>query len=303
MKRIDWTIWRPRLLYGAFTVVAFFLSLRWTFPSEAVKERLIVEAGARGWQIEFDQLGAGGGVLGVSGEGVRLEDSTGLKLPLDKVTASLEVLPLLRGKRVLSFDARAWDGRLVGSTELSGEARRSIVKIDGLDLGQVLALKKASGLDLAGKLGGTADLVLPATGNNVTGRIDLAVAEAGVNGGQVPIPGMSAGLPLPRVPLGAVTAAVKLDQGKALVEKLESRGGEVELTGEGLQVVIQPKLEFAPVFGKARVKLQPAFWQKPQTQTLRSLAEMALAPSRTPDGSYAFQVYGSLGHPNFRPGQ
>ena len=46
--KIDWIRWRPRLLYGAFTAVAFILALRWTFPAEAVKQRIIVEAAARG---------------------------------------------------------------------------------------------------------------------------------------------------------------------------------------------------------------------------------------------------------------
>jgi hypothetical protein len=40
--KIDWNRSRPRLLYGAFTLVAFLLALRFTFPADAVKQRIIL---------------------------------------------------------------------------------------------------------------------------------------------------------------------------------------------------------------------------------------------------------------------
>ena len=49
--KIAWNVWRPRLGYGAFTLVAFLLSLRWTFPADAVKQRLVVEAAAQGLSL------------------------------------------------------------------------------------------------------------------------------------------------------------------------------------------------------------------------------------------------------------
>ena len=106
---------------------------------------------------------------------------------------------------------------------------------------------------------------------------------------------------MPKVALGAIVAAVKLEQGKANVEKLEAKGGDAELTTDGLSVVLQPRLEFAPLMGKARLRVQDGFWSKSGTSGMKGVAEMALAPSRTSDGAYQFQVYGSLGHPQLRP--
>jgi type II secretion system protein N len=302
LKTIDWNLWRPRLAYGGFALLAFALSLRWTFPSEAVRERLILEAGARGWQIEVADVGPGG-LLGVTAEGVQLEDASGLKIPIDRVTASLRILPLLTGKQVLAFDALVYDGRVTGTADLKGAVRRLAMEVSGLDLSRALPLRKATGVDLQGKLAGTVDLSVPAApAEKPTGRIDLAVAEAGINGGQVPIAAMGgAPIALPRIALGAVTANVKLDGGKANVEKLEAKGGDAELAGEGLSVTLQPKLEYAPLFGRARLRLQPALWTRAGASGFKGLAEAALASARTPDGAYQFQVFGSLGHPQLRP--
>jgi type II secretion system protein N len=301
MKKIDWTIWKPRVLYGGFAAVAFALSLRCTFPSEAVKERLILEAGIRGWQIEVQDVRAGP-LLGARVDGVQLEDRTGLKIPIDAVTISLRFLPLLIGKRVLAFDASLYDGHVAGSADLSGDVRHVTVQVDGLDLARALPLRKAAGMDLQGKLGGAADLSIPvAADEKPTGRIDLAVADAGIAGGQLPIPGMATGLTLPRISLGAVATAVKLEGGKGTVEKLEAKGGEAELTGDGLSVVLQGRPEHYPLFGKARIKFLPAFWTKPATSSFKGLAEAALGSARMPDGGYQLQVFGSLGHPQVRP--
>src|SRR5512145_289262 len=187
---IDWIRWRPRLAYGAFAAVAFVLSLRWTFPAEAMKERLIMEAGQRGWQIDVERVSAGG-LLGMRARGVKLETASGLAIPVDDLTASLRVLPLLVGRRSVAFDADLYDGHVEGTADLSGDARLAL-DVKGLDLAQALPLRKASGVDLLGRVNGKADVTFPAApGQRPTGRVDLTVKEAGIAGGQLPLPGMT----------------------------------------------------------------------------------------------------------------
>jgi type II secretion system protein N len=301
MRKIDWTVWKPRLAYGGFVALAFLVALRWTFPSEAVKERLILEAGARGWQIDVDDVSAGG-LLGVHASGVKLESHAGLAVPIDEITASLRVLPLLVGRRSVSFDAKIYDGRIEGIADLSGSPRQLAVEVDGVDLGLALPLRKASGIDLLGRIAGTADLSLPAEpAGRPTGRVDLEVKEAGVAGGQLPIPGMTGGLTLPRVGLGQVTAAVKVADGRATFERLEAKGGDAEVQTDGLYFLVQPRMEFAPISGKAKVKVADAFWTKSGTQAFKSIADMTLASSRGKDGAWNFNVTGSVGHPRMQP--
>jgi type II secretion system protein N len=300
-KKIDWTIWKPRLAYAGFAALAFVIALRWTFPSEAVKERLIFAAGARGWQIDVEDVSAGG-VIGVRARGVKLENDSGLAIPIDEVGVSLRLLPLLAGRRSVSFDAVLYDGSVEGTADLSGDVRRLVAEVDGVDLGAALPLRKASGVDLLGRLHGTADLLLPeAPGAKPTGRVDARVTEAGLAGGQLPIPAMGGGLALPRMTFGELTAAVNVGDGKATFEKLEAKGGDAEVRADGLYFIVQPRMQFAPVVGKAKVRMSEAFWSKSEARALKGLADAALAQARGADGAWSFDVTGSVGHPRLMP--
>lgn len=299
--KIDWNRSRPRLLYGAFTLLAFLLALRFTFPADAVKQRIIVAAAARGWQIDMADVGPGG-LLGISAENVTVEDASGLRIPIDELTASLRLLPLLVGRQSVAFDARVYDGEVDGIADLSGDERQVAISAEGVDLARALPLRKASGLDLAGKLSGKADLRFPAAPNGTPeGRVDFTVKDAGVNGGKLPVPGMTAGLALPKLGLGEIVAAVALEKGRATFEKLEARGGDADFTAEGLYAVLQPRLQHAPIAGKAKLRVKDAFWARRETQAFKGLADAALGSSRGRDGAWSFQVAGSVGKPQLRP--
>jgi type II secretion system protein N len=111
---------------------------------------------------------------------------------------------------------------------------------------------------------------------------------------------MGGALTLPRVGLGQLTARAVVKDGKLTFEKLEAKGDDLEASGDGLYCVLQPRLAFAPIFGKLTVRIRDAFWQKSGTAGFKSLAEMALAPARARDGAYGFQIYGTLSQPQAR---
>ena len=290
--------WKKRAAYGAFFALAFLLALQRTFPADAVRERLTLEAAAQGWQVRMNDI-VPSGFAGVRMRGVTLESRDGTRIPVEEARASLRLWPLLAGRRSLAFELELFQGRLAGVVEAGRGVQRLALHAEGLDLATAAPLKQATGLDLAGVLGADLDVTLdPKDQQKTAGRIELSVEGAGL-GGQVLIPGMQGGFTIPRASLGIVTGQATVKAGKAEFEKLEARGADLEATGEQLYFMVQPRLEFAPLFGRARVKVADAFWQK--APALRAVAEAALASSRRPDGSWQFQVYGSLGHPQAKP--
>ena len=293
--------WRKRAAYGVLFAVAFAVALRQTFPAEAVRERLVLEAAAQGWQVKVVDVGPAG-LLGVRFTGMALESQDGTRLPVEELRASLRLLPLLRGRRGLDFDARLWDGRVRGLVEEGRSTRRLAVKLAGVELAKATALRKASGLELGGTLGGELDLTLdgrePARS---TGMVDLKVERAALLGGQLALASFGGALTLPRADLGTVTVHGAMKDGRLSLDRLDARSADVELSGEGMAVTLQPRLATSTLYGKARLKLADGFWAKSGTAALRSVAEVALAPARGRDGAYWFQVYGTAAQPQARP--
>lgn len=299
LRQLDWKEWKPRLGYAAFFAVAFVLAFRQTFPVEALKERLILEASARGWQVDSADVGPAG-IVGMSATDVVLEDRSGLKIALDEVSVSFRLLPLLVGRKSVAFDVRLWDGRIEGTADVGAGDRRVEATVSKLDLARALPLRQASKLELLGTVTGNADVTLPAapTGK-AKGRVELSVAEAGINGGQLPIPGMSSPLTIPRVGLGTLTAHVVLAEGKGTFDKLEARDGDAQLRGDSLYFVPQARLSTSPLYGKIGVRISDAFLDR--NAAFKTMLDLGLRGSRAKDGYYQLQLYGSLGSPQARP--
>jgi type II secretion system protein N len=297
--KIDWNAWKPRLLYAAFFAVALLLSLRWTFPAGAVLERLALEAAGQGWQLEAAETGAAG-LIGISLREVTLRDKAGLTIPLDRIDVTMPLWPLLTGRRRVAVEAWVYDGRVKGAFNLASGPQDVRASVDGVDLALALPLRMALGVDLAGVVTGSADVQLPADEKGkAEGRVSLQVKQAGLTGGKANVPGAGA-LTLPAAKFGELVVELVLKDGKGTFEKLGASGGDVELSSEGLYFAWQPRLEFAPLFGRARIKLTTAFTSRPENTGFASLLDAALAGARAGEGAYGLQVFGTLGHPQVR---
>jgi type II secretion system protein N len=293
---------KRRLAYAAFALVAFVFALRQTFPVDAVGERLVLEAAARGWQLRMTDIQPAG-FVGVRLAGVTLEAANGARIPLDELTAKLRLLPLVAGRRGIDFDARLFEGAVRGTAEESAASRRLVAHVDKVDLGRAAAMRRLVGVDLAGAISGDVDLAIdlkePARSS---GRVDLGVEQAAIQGGEVPVAAMGgAPLTLPRIGLGTVTAKAEVKDGKATFGTLTAKGDDVEVEGNGLSFTVQPRLEQAPLSGQARVRFAEALWQKNGAGAMRGVIELALAQGKGRDGSYGFQLFGTLGRPQARP--
>jgi len=293
--------WKRTAAYSALFAVAFLVALRQTFPAEAVLERLVLEGAAQGWQVKAAKSGPGG-VLGVRFTGLMLESREGARVPVDELRASVRLWPLLLGRRGLDLDARLFDGRVKGMVEEGRSVRRLAATVEGVNLSKAAALRRAAGFDLGGIVQGTVDLSLDGRDQaQSSGSLDLRIEKAALMGGQVELAALGGSLTLPRADLGTVAAHAVVKEGKAAFDKLEARSPDLELVGEGVTVGLQPRLAYSTLFGKLRLRLQESFWQKSGTGTLRGVAEVSLAPARGKDGSFWFQVFGTLSQPQARP--
>jgi type II secretion system protein N len=298
---IDWTTWRPRLLYGAFFLLALLLGLRWTLPVGAMVERLKVEAAAQGWQLTAGEAGPAG-IIGLSLRDVTLKDKAGLTIPVERLDVTLPLWYLLTGRRRISVDAQLFDGRVQGSFDLGSSSPQLQARVEAVDLARALPLRMASGVDLAGVATGSARFTLPADEKGKPeGLLELSVKEAGVTGGKANLPGGAGFLTLPAATFGELVVRLVVKDGKGTFEKLAATGGDVELTTDGVSFAAQPRLEHAPLFGKARLKLGSSFSAKPEVRNLLPLLDQALAAGKSGDG-YQLQVFGTLGHPQVRAG-
>ncbi len=291
--------WRRPAAYVAFFTASFFVALHFTFPVEAVKERLILEAAAQGWVLRMNDLSPYG-LAGVRAREVTLQTRDGTRIPVEQVRASLRAFPLLVGRRALVFDADLFDGNVSGSTEQGRAAQRLQLKASGIDLAKVGALRKSTGLDLAGTLGADVDVTLDSDVAKSSGHLEVTVKSAAVQGGEIAVPGMTGSLTVPRIALGTVNVHGAVKGGRAEFDRLEARGDDVEISADQLYAQLQSRLEFSPLTGRARLRLNDGFWQRSATASLKPVVEMALASARNRDGSFGFQIYGTLGRPQLR---
>jgi type II secretion system protein N len=299
--RLELTGWRRTAAYALFFAVAFVFALHRTFPIDAVKDRLVLEAAAQGWQLRMNDL-SHHGLAGIHARELTLQTRDGARIPVEELSASLRPFPLLAGRRAVDFDARLFDGRLTGATEEGGTVRRLRARAEGIDLARAAVLRRLTGLDLAGSVSGDVDLTLDGKDpSKSAGSLALTVRNAAIQGGEVQVPGMGGALTVPRVALGTVSVRGAVRGGRLELDKLDARGDDVDLSADQLFVQLQPRLEFSPLSGRVRLKLQDAFWQRGAAAGLRPVVDAAVGSARAPDGAYGFQVYGTLGRPQVRP--
>src|SRR6266545_8235130 len=131
--------WHRWTGYGLFALLAFLFALRQTVPTEAVKERLVMEAASQGWQVSIADVRPAG-LVGVSMTSVSLESRDGLRIPIERLDATLRLWPLLLGRRSFNFDAALFDGRVKGFAEEGKTMRRLMAKVAGVNLSRAVPL-------------------------------------------------------------------------------------------------------------------------------------------------------------------
>jgi len=210
---------------------------------------------------------------------------------LDSITAKVDLLSAIRGRQGVSFDARAWGGRIEGKISMGEDSRRIAVRAKGIVLEQSPILAVA-GLDLEGKLE-ILELDLAAEGadfSNAAGQLVIKGDSLVLRGGEVQH------FELPRVALGTLDGKVDVQDGKADTDTFEIHGADLDAK-LAATVRLAPELASSTLTGKLQLKPSDDWWNR--NEMLKTAANFAMPASS--DGWRSLNLHGQLRRPGFRP--
>ncbi|MBX5483816.1 MAG: type II secretion system protein GspN [Myxococcaceae bacterium] len=305
--------WKLVLGYTAFALVAFALFFAWTFPSEAARDRVSLEAAARGYDVRMSRLAPG--LFGLTAADVEVRPKRPDNAPddapepeplkIDSIALRPSLFPL--GVHVR---ASAFNGVIDGAAGGLGTVRVKL-DLDGLDL-SAGNLKAFSGLDMSGTLNGSVDLIIPKSGGTAgtaarpevpaqpdlgqaSGTLTLTGKDIVLNGGAIEsIPALSGGFP--KIALGELNAKLTFDKGAGKVEALEVKGGDVTLEGTGT-IRLARRWDYADTNVDLKFKVS----DEARARLGMVAAGLSMLKADPKDPSYrVVKMTGYLGRPNFR---
>jgi type II secretion system protein N len=299
--------WKLAIAYTAFGLVAFVLFFFWTFPYEALRQRVTLEASKAGWDVTMTSLGPG--LFGVTARNVRIEKSSN-EAPVEGAQATEPlVIPAVTLRPSLfpvgvAFSAEVFGGNVSGAVGGLGSASVRL-ELDGLDP-EKGNLKAFSGVDLGGKINGALRLTIPTVKNGPTSEYDFSQANGTlsleaknlvVKGGEVTVPYMGTPTPigLPRVAVGDLTAKVKFEKGSGSIEEFSGKSDDLEVHVDGtLKLARRP--EYSETNLQLRLRASPDLVKN--LGIVGSGLSMMPADPRDPNFRTA-RITGFIGRPSF----
>jgi type II secretion system protein N len=262
-----------RLLGSAgFALLGFGLNLYWTFPADALAERLVYEAQQRSngsLQLSFAKAStwrlSGLRLTDVSLQRRGNGDAPPMVFHLDSLQARLQVVPLLLGRQRLVARATQADGLLTAWINPGQQFTDLEVGLTDWSLAQP-ALAEALELSTGGTLSGELSTHWEADPLKCTGELQLEFKQASVG------PGRVVGMSLPAIGFGEISLALKLAEGQLRIHSFHQQGGVLAAQARGslqlkapwmmsildLCATVQPTPEFLAAQPKLATALQIA---------------------------------------------
>lgn len=302
-------LWKRILAYVAFTKVALLVSLQLTFPVEALRDRLRVEAERAGYFVRIGSLGAG--LLSLRARSIELSrlaspsvDAVPEALRIDRLSVSPSLFP-----PGLEVWAHLLDGEAVLRVPLTALSRVS-VHAEKIDLGKG-NLKGFTGVELNGtgelhvELRGLkpapAGSASPVDVSQLSGDVTLTVRDATVLGGSMSVRIPQFGpeptpVDLPKVSFGDVSLRARFEKGMGTFEEAKIKGSDLELTATGSLRLAQ-RLQYSEPALEVRLKADPEFQKR-----LGLLGSaLSIIPADPKDPSWRMgRLTGRLDNPSFR---
>jgi type II secretion system protein N len=296
-----------------------------TFPYDRLKQRIEEaynsrQTDAEAARLELGQLGSYW-LRGIQAREVKLvappppAEPGSTKKPQPRVTeiervhASVSLLPLLFGTVSVGFGADAFGGDIGGHYKTSSAERRLELELSDVDVGQVPLLVEIVELPIMGQLDGQLALMLPEGQlGKADGTIELRMKELMVGDGKAKIRKTIA---LPQLNAGQLTLKAKATEGRLQIEAFTIRGPDFELDAEGT-IRLRDRFEASIADMTVSFKFLDAYRNKNDMTRGLFGAPDARVPglfdmdsknrqAKQADGSYRWRVSGVLGKLSFTP--
>ena len=301
-------LWKRIVGYSAWALFALFATFFLTFPYEALKDRVRLEADGAGYFLRIDRMGPGFFALRAT------DVQVSKKSNVDPPPEAMKIDSLIIGPSLFPPGAAIKFNLLGGSVvaKISGlSTTRVKIDVEDIDLAKG-NLKGFSGIDFAGEVEAHFDLSLPrvAAAPNTPAEPDLAQASGtmtfdtkglAINGGTANITIAQFGpdptpVDLPKILLGELSGKLKIDKGAATIEEFKSKSGDLETAISG-SIKLAKRLEYSEPNIEVRVKPDPEFQKR--LGLLGSALSMIGADPKDPTWRMG-RLTGYLGRPQFR---
>ncbi len=296
---------------------------RVTFPFDRLRDRIVSDFNAHQGPTSHLRIGdmSGYWLSGIEAEKITLSQAPKPKpgdngaeakaktLTIDSAHISLSLLRLLLGTMAVSFGADAFGGQLSGTIANGSNEQTFDIGLENLDVGQMPVFDDLVGLPMKGNLDGQLELVLSdRKWAKSDGKLGLTISKLKVGDGKAKVLNAIA---LPEVNVGNVSLSATVAAGRLKIEKLASKGADLDLAVEGGARLRDP-VGSSLLDLSLRFKFSDTYRNKNET-TRGLLGEPGskapglfdLTPqvqkSKRPDGYYGWRIIGSLDRPVFEP--
>ena len=301
MRRIPISQLSKWTVYPLFFFLCFVFFAYKTFPYDQLADRMIQEAGARGYELEIIDL-THAGLTGLTFESLRVvlpseeESSPGLDMIFDELTVNTSLFSLMSDTKSYSFDAELAGGEAGGDLTLGENQMEVDAEIENVDLEALPALRRFTKVPLAGTLNGEIALDMPSEVTESTGKVEITIESLSLGDGKskLEIPGWG-GLTLDRADAGNLELLATIDEGRAKIERATAHGEDLELDALGGMRLLRP-LKRSELDMMLRVRIQEAYKARStKIATMLELASAGLKAAQTADGAIQYRISGSLG--------
>jgi type II secretion system protein N len=301
--------WKRAVAYSAFGLFALVVSFFLTFPYDALRDRVKLEAEAAGYFVRIGSMGPG--LFSVRTTDIELskkvpetEEKPAEPLRIDSVSIGPSLFP-----PGLHVSAKLLGGS--ASVRVSGINSVSVrAELDGLDLSKG-NVKGFSGIDLAGEIDADVRIDVPKASvgggpaepdfGQANGYVSIDAKGLTVNGGTmsltIPMYGPEpTPLDLPKIAFGDLGGKVTVEKGAGKIEDFHGKSTDLEVNASGT-LKLAKRLEYSEPNIEVRFKTEPEFVKR--LGLIGSALSMVGPDPKDPNYRMG-HLTGYLGRPNFR---